>query len=203
MLQLQRLNRTSTQGRKFARLAAEGAKFQIRERATEMSFGGASISVIVLGMGLILGYGGYEVNRNTLTVGGLVAFYGSVFRLFAPVSIAIDLQSRLQRVGASIRRILEITSGDPHFGERESPIPLRSDIKPELEFRSVWFCYDESRPVLRDMSFRIEAGQTVAVFGLNGSRRDTIGLLAPRFYAPQAGSIFSVRPRLSHVATPT
>ena len=109
MLQLQLLNRTGTQGRKFARLAAEGAKFQIKQRATEMSFGAASVSVIVLGMGLILGYGGYEVTRSTLTVGGLVAFYGYVFRLFAPVSIAIDLQSRLQRVGASIRRILEIT----------------------------------------------------------------------------------------------
>ena len=80
-----------------------------------MSFGGVSVSVIVVGMGLILGYGGYEVTRGTLTVGGLVAFYGYVFRLFAPVSIAIDLQSRLQRVGASIRRILEITDGDPQI----------------------------------------------------------------------------------------
>jgi ATP-binding cassette subfamily B protein len=190
MLQLQLLNRTGKQGRKFARLAAEGAKFQIRQRAAEMSFGAVSISVIVLGMGLILGYGGYEVTRSTLTVGGLVAFYGYVFRLFAPVSIAIDLQSRLQRVGASIRRILEITDGDPQIGgRRESMMPLRFDIKPELEFRAVWFCYDESRPVLRDMSFRIEAGETVAVVGLNGSGKSTIGLLATRLYEPTAGSI--------------
>jgi ABC-type multidrug transport system fused ATPase/permease subunit len=189
MLQLQLLNRTGTQGRKFARLAAEGAKLQIRQRATEMSFSGASISVIVLGMGLILGYGGYEVTRSALTVGGLVAFYGYVFRLFAPVSIATDLQSRLQRVGASIRRILEITDGDPQIAERKPQTPLRSDIKPELEFRSVWFCYDESRPVLRDMSFRIEAGETVAVVGLNGSGKSTIGLLAARLYEPNAGSI--------------
>jgi ATP-binding cassette subfamily B protein len=189
MLQLQLLNRTGTQGRKFARLAAEGAKFQIRQRATEMSFGGASISVIVLGMGLILGYGGYEVNRNTLTVGGLVAFYGYVFRLFAPVSIAIDLQSRLQRVGASIRRILEITSGDPQLEGRESMTPLGCDIKPELEFRSVWFSYNKDRPVLRGMSFRIEAGETVAVVGLNGSGKSTIGLLATRLYEPNAGLI--------------
>ena len=192
MLQLQLLNRTGTQGRKFARLAAEGARFQVRQRATEMSFGGASISVIVLGVGLILGYGGYEVTRRTLTVGGLVAFYGYVFRLFAPVGIAIDLQSRLQRVGASIRRILEITNGDPHdlqIAGRESMRPLLCDIKPELEFRSVWFCYNENRPVLRDMSFRIEAGESVAVVGLNGSGKSTIGLLATRLYEPTAGSI--------------
>jgi len=189
MLQLQLLNRTGTQSRKFARLSAEGAKLQIRQRANEMSFGAASVSVIVLGMGLILGYGGYEVARSTLTVGGLVAFYGYVFRLFAPVSIAIDLQSRLQRVGASIRRILEITDGDPQIAEREFQRPLRNDIKPELEFRSVWFRYNEDRPVLRGMSFRIEAGETVAVVGLNGSGKSTIGLLATRLHEPDAGSI--------------
>jgi ABC-type multidrug transport system fused ATPase/permease subunit len=189
MLQLQLLNRTGTQGRKFARLAAEGARFQVRQRATEMSFGAASISLIVVGMGLILGYGGYEVTQGTLTVGGLVAFYGYVFRLFAPVSIAIDLQSRLQRVGASIRRILEITSGNPQIAAPESMTLLRHDTTPELEFRLVWFCYDTSRPVLRDMSFRIEAGETVAVVGLNGSGKSTIGLLATRLYEPNAGSI--------------
>jgi len=53
----------------------------------------------------------------------------------------------------------------------------------------VWFCYDETRPVLRDMSFRIEAGETVAVVGLNGSGKSTIGLLATRLYEPDAGSI--------------
>jgi len=189
ILQLQLLNRTGTQGRKFAHLAAEGAKFQIKQRATEMSFGAASVSVIVLGMGLILGYGGYEVTRNSLTIGGLVAFYGYVFRLFAPVSIAIDLQSRLQRVGASIRRILEISNSDPQIAVSESAAPLRCDIKPELEFRSVWFCYNEDRPVLRDMSFHVEAGETVAVVGLNGSGKSTIGLLATRLYEPNAGSI--------------
>ena len=189
MLQLELLNRTGTQARKFAHLAAEGARFQIRQRALEMSFGAASASVIVLGMGLILGYGGYEVTRSTLTVGGLVAFYGYVFHMFAPVSIAIDLQSRLQRVGASIRRILEITDGDPRIAGRK-PIPhLVCDTTPELEFRSVWFCYDKRRPVLRDMSFRIEAGETVAVVGLNGSGKSTIGLLATRLYEPNAGSI--------------
>lgn len=189
MLQLQLLNRTGTQGRKFARLAAEGAKIQVRQRATEMSFGAASVSVIVLGMGLILGYGGYEVTRSALTVGGLVAFYGYVFRLFAPVSIAIDLQSRLQRVGASIRRVLEITDSPGSIDSRASMTPLQRDITPDLEFRSVWFCYDESRPVLRDVNFRVEAGETVAVVGLNGSGKSTIGLLATRLYEPDTGSI--------------
>jgi ABC-type multidrug transport system fused ATPase/permease subunit len=189
MMQLQLLNRTGTQARKFARLAAKGAQLQIQQRATEMAFGGASVSVIVLGMGLILGYGGYEVTRGALTVGGLVAFYGYVFRLFAPVSIAIDLQSRLQRVGASIQRIEEITYRRQQPDGRANTVPLRRDIKPDLEFRSVWFAYNEDRPVLRDMSFRVEAEETVALVGLNGSGKSTIGLLATRLYDTDRGSI--------------
>jgi ATP-binding cassette subfamily B protein len=189
MMQLQLLNRTGTQARKFARLAAKGAQLQVQQRATEMAFGGASVSVIVLGMGLILGYGGYEVTRGALTVGGLVAFYGYVFRLFAPVSIAIDLQSRLQRVSASIQRIEEITDRRQQPDGRANTVPLRHDIKPDLEFRSVWFAYNADRPVLRNMNFRVEAEETVALVGLNGSGKSTIGLLATRLYDPDRGSV--------------
>ena len=129
------------------------------------------------------------MTRGALTIGGLVAFYGYVFRLFAPVSIAIDLQSRLQRVGASIRRIEEITDRPQKPEGRLNTVPLRQDIKPDLEFRSVWFAYDKDRPVLRNMSFRVEAEETVALVGLNGSGKSTIGLLATRLYYPDSGSI--------------
>jgi ABC-type multidrug transport system fused ATPase/permease subunit len=190
MMQLQLLNRTGTQARSFARLAAKGAQLQIRQRATEMAFGGTSVSVIVLGMGLILGYGGYEVTRGALTVGGLVAFYGYVFRLFAPVSIAIDLQSRLQRVGASIRRIEEISDRQQEPNGHVNTVPLGPDVKPDLEFRSVCFAYSEDRPVLRNMSFHVDAEERVALVGLNGSGKSTIGLLATRLRSPDAGVIF-------------
>ena len=190
MLQLQLLNRTGSQTRKFARIAADAARFQVGQRRTEMSFGITSVSIIVLGMGLILGYGGYEVTRNALTIGGLVAFYGYVFRLFAPVSIAIDLQSRVQRVGASIRRILELTDKPRPLSRVQNEAPALPVGNPDVEFRSVCFTYGNGRPVLRKMSFRITAGETVAIVGLNGSGKSTIGLLATRLYEPDSGSIF-------------
>jgi ATP-binding cassette subfamily B protein len=68
-------------------------------------------------------------------------------------------------------------------------VPLRSDIRPELEFRAVWFSYDEDRAILRNMSFRVEPEETVALVGLNGSGKSTIGLLATGLYMPDAGSI--------------
>jgi ATP-binding cassette subfamily B protein len=189
LMQLQLLNRTSTQAGKFARLTAKAAQLQVKQRATEMAFGAASVSAMVLGVGSILGYGGYEVTRGLLTVGGLVAFYGYIFRLFAPVSIAIDLQARFQRVGSSIRRIVEMTNPQSTSQSRENVVPLRRDIKPELEFRSVCFSYERHRAILRDMSFRIEPEETVALMGLNGSGKSTIGLLATGLYTPDAGSI--------------
>jgi ABC-type multidrug transport system fused ATPase/permease subunit len=80
--------------------------------------------------------------------------------------------------------------------DREQPsiinqpsILLGPDLLPELEFRSVWFSYREDRLVLRDMSFRIEAGETVALVGLNGSGKSTVGLLATRLHQPDAGCI--------------
>jgi ABC-type multidrug transport system fused ATPase/permease subunit len=189
MLQLQLLNRTGTQARRFARLAAEGAKSQVSQRVTEITFGGASVSVIVLGMSLILGFGGYAVTRGTLTLGGLVAFYGYVVRLFEPVSIAIDLQSRLQRVGASVRRILEIAEQKQSYDEAIVTQALGRDTVPALEFRSVWFSYSDDRPVLRGMSFCVDAGETVALVGLNGSGKSTVGLLATRWFEPTSGEI--------------
>jgi len=56
-------------------------------------------------------------------------------------------------------------------------------------FRSVWFSYREDRSALRDMSFRVEAGETVALVGLNGSGKSTVGLLATRLHVPDAGCI--------------
>jgi ATP-binding cassette subfamily B protein len=189
MLQLQLLNRAGTQGRKFARLAAEGARRQVQQRATELSLGGASVFLVVLGMSLILGFGGHAVIRGSLTIGGLVAFYGYVARLFEPLSIAIDLRTRLQRVGASVRRIIELAERKRPSRGRAPALLLNPEVAAELEFRSVSFSYRKDRPVLRDLTFRVIAGETVALVGLNGSGKSTVGMLATRLYEPDAGLV--------------
>src|SRR5229473_1215302 len=190
MLQLQLLNRTGTHGRKFARSLAAGAKVQTAQRLAEVRFSAASMSVIVLGSTLILGFGGYDVIRHRLTVGGLVAFYSYVIRLFEPMSAAVDLQSRLQRVGASIRRIVEVAGGENERGKNRWPEQrLTPESGARLEFREVCFSYRRDRTVLDRLSFCVCRGEKVALVGISGCGKSTIGHLATRLYDPDAGSV--------------
>jgi len=191
ILQLQLLNRTSTHARRFARFLAVGAKAQTDQRLAEISFSAASMTVIVVGSTLILGYGGYDVIRGSLTVGGLVAFYSYVIRLFEPMSVAVDLQSRLQRVGASIRRIMEVADNNEVItsnGHQRYRLG-REECGAELEFREVFFSYRREHTVLDRLSFRVGRGEKVALVGVSGSGKSTIGHLATRLYDSDGGSI--------------
>jgi ATP-binding cassette subfamily B protein len=190
MLQLQLLNRTGTHGRKFARFLAAGARVQTAQRLAEVRFSAASMSVIVLGSTLILGYGGYDVIRDRLTVGGLVAFYSYVIRLFEPMSVAVDLQSRLQRVGASIRRIVEVVGTEEVIASNGQPTQrLTRESGARLEFREVCFSYGRDRTVLDCLSFCVDRGEKVALVGISGCGKSTIGHLATRLHDPDAGSV--------------
>jgi ABC-type multidrug transport system fused ATPase/permease subunit len=190
MAQLQLLNRTATHGRKLARALASGAHAQTTQRLAEVRFSAASMSVIVVGSALILGYGGYDVIGDRLSVGGLVAFYSYVIRLFEPMTAAVDLQSRLQRVGASIRRIAEILGNEQVTGGNGRPRQrLTRGRGVELEFRDVYFSYRRDRTVLERLSFRIAEGEKVAFVGPSGCGKSTIGHLATRLYDPDEGSV--------------
>jgi ABC-type bacteriocin/lantibiotic exporter with double-glycine peptidase domain len=190
MLQLQLLNRTGTHGRKFARFLAAGAKVQTVQRLAEIRFSAASMSVMVLGSTFILGYGGYDVIRGRLTIGGLIAFYSYVIQLFEPMSVAVDLQSRLQRVGASVRRIIGVLSSAEMLTGNGKPSQRLAKAKgAELEFREVCFSYRRDRTVLDRLSFRVSKGEKVALVGASGCGKSTIGYLATRLYDPDSGSV--------------
>jgi ABC-type bacteriocin/lantibiotic exporter with double-glycine peptidase domain len=189
ILQLKLLNRTNTRTRIVARAMADVARINARQRLAEIRFSLGSMAVIAAGNTLILGYGGYQVISGQLTTGTLVAFYGYLLRLFEPLVIATDLQARGQRVGASIRRILDIL--DSHRRSRlDGPRHAAQEPAFALEFREVCFSYRENRPVLNKVSFRIRPGEKVAFVGVNGSGKSTIGQIASGLYRADDGSVF-------------
>ncbi len=189
IVQLKLLNRTNTRTRELARALAMAIKSQIRQRVAELRFNFYSMAVIVAGNTLILGYGGHQVISGQLTIGTLVAFYGYLLRLFEPLVIATDLQARGQRVAASIGRILEILENRPPGTANVRGQKLKERRPATLEFREVSFSYRDDRKVLDNVSFFVRAGEKVALVGLNGSGKSTIGHIATGLYIPEEGSV--------------
>ncbi len=159
------------------------------QRRAELVYSGAINGAFLVASFLILSIGGYQVLRGLLTIGGFVAFYSYQTRMFAPISIATDLYSRLQRVGASIRRVrstLEVESMVPDYGKITEP---QGDIKQGISLSEVQFSYGESRPAVQDVTLHIGPAESVAIVGPNGSGKSSLAKLLVRLSDPESGEI--------------
>ena len=145
------------------------------------------------GIALIIWYGGYHVMSNTpahtvLTLGALVAFIQYSSFLFQPIRDISDKYNVLQAAVVASHRI---------FRTLDLPIAITSPEKPLksgrvtglIEFENVWFAYKDDDWVLKDVSFKVEPGQSIALVGHTGSGKTTITNLLMRFYDVQRGRI--------------
>jgi len=146
-----------------------------------------------VGIALIIWYGGYRVMQNTpghvvLTLGGLVAFIQYSGFLFQPIRDISDKYNVLQAAVVASHRI---------FRTLDLPIAILNPAKPikterargRIEFQNVWFAYKGENWVLKDVSFTVEPGQSIALVGHTGSGKTTITNLLMRFYDIQRGRI--------------
>jgi len=148
------------------------------------------MTVIALGTIAIFGYGGYRVFVGALTVGGLVAFYSYLARLFDPLNAAVDIYSRFNRLSASLRRILEILEMAPGVPEKPDAVPLPSPVRGYVEMTGVSFSYDSGPPVFEGFNLKLEAGEKVALVGISGSGKSTITKLIARLYDVNQGALY-------------
>jgi ATP-binding cassette, subfamily B, multidrug efflux pump len=140
-------------------------------------------------MALVLWYGGASVLADKVTFGILLAFIQYVRLFFMPIRDLSDKFNTLQSALASSERIFGVLDVKNKI---ESPTkPMRPDVKHgRIEFRNVWFAYSEGDDyILKDISFTIEPGQTVAVVGATGAGKTTLINLIMRFYDIQKGEI--------------
>src|SRR5215813_12354965 len=124
IVQVQLLSCEQREARRFAHLSGHSVRTQMKRRATELFFGSVLYLIIVLGMASVLCYGGYQVIAGTLTAGSLVAFYGYTLQLFIPLYGVVDIYSKIQRAGASVRRLMEITEADAILRDRPGALTL-------------------------------------------------------------------------------
>ena len=118
----------------------------------------------------------------------LVSFYMYISRFFNPIQTLAEQFDMLQRSFASAEKIFTILDMVPEVVDEEDAIELE-DIRGEIEFRDVWFCYKPDEWVLKGVSFKVEAMQTVAFVGATGSGKTTILSLICRNYDIQKGQI--------------
>ena len=146
-----------------------------------------------LAVSLIVWYGGRQVMWSGITLGILVAFIQYTQRFFRPISDLSEKYGILQQAMASAERIFELldTAPDPSLArDALTPVaPAATRLRGEISFEGVWFAYQNEDWVLRDVSFRIAPGESVALVGATGSGKTTIASLLMRFYEPQRGVI--------------
>lgn len=135
---------------------------------------------------------GYIKNTHfmgqTITSGVLVTFYMFVSKFFNPIQNLAEMFNMLQSAMASAEKIFTIFDIKPGVVDDEGAIELQ-DTNGEIEFRNVWFAYEDDNYVLKDVSFKVEAGQTVAFVGATGAGKTTILSLLCRNYDIQKGEI--------------
>jgi subfamily B ATP-binding cassette protein MsbA len=139
----------------------------------------------------IVWYGGLLAldSKNTGFTGPTFIGFIIVFsQLMRPISAVSQSISNLNKASASQERINEILNADEKIYESQNPIAL-SDINTSIEYKNVFFKYGEEY-VLKDVSFSIPKGKTIALVGESGSGKSTLADLLPRFYDVQEGAIF-------------
>jgi ATP-binding cassette subfamily B multidrug efflux pump len=142
----------------------------------------------MLAMAALLAYGGFRVPGGALSLGTLVAFFQYGLRFFRPIQDLSEKYNIMQAAMAAAERIFKLQDTQAQIRSPLKPTPF-PDAAAAIEFDSVWFAYKDEDWVLRDVSFHIEPGETIAVVGHTGAGKTTLANLLLRFYDVQRGCI--------------
>jgi ATP-binding cassette subfamily B multidrug efflux pump len=139
-------------------------------------------------LAIVLIVGGGRVISESIEIGTMVAFLLYVQRFFEPIRTLTMHYALLQRAVASGHRIFELLDIPLEISDKPDAKPI-TDVRGRVEFKNVTFGYNPERPILRNISFVAEPGQTIALVGPTGSGKTSITALAHRFYDVQEGAI--------------
>ncbi len=139
-------------------------------------------------VGLIIWYGGGEAMRAAISVGVIISFVQYTEMFFRPIRDLAEKYNILQTAMASSERIFNLLDTANPILDPEKPVELK-DVKGRIEFKNVWFAYNDEDYVLKNVNFTINAGEKVAFVGHTGAGKTTIINLINRFYDVNKGCI--------------
>jgi ATP-binding cassette subfamily B protein len=151
--------------------------------------------ISAIGIATIVWYGGGLVIQNAITIGTLVAFLQYTQRLWQPIQDISDKYNILQAAVVASERVFKLFDTPDRIVSPERPQLPEGMAAPgarargRIEFRHVWFAYQDEDWVLKDVSFIAEPGESIALVGHTGSGKTTITSLLMRFYDIQRGEI--------------
>lgn len=174
--------------RKFSRLAHRAAQANMKHQWTAAKCSVATSAVVVVALATILGFGGRQVLQSRLTIGGLVAFYGYVAILFAPLASVSELNGRISAVRASVKRLMEVEEQTPNVAESTPSCGIRVRYRGGLTIRDLSFDYCDTA-ALANINLQVSAGERLAIVGPSGSGKSTLAKLIASLYPFQSGSI--------------
>ena len=136
----------------------------------------------------IWGFGGIEVMGNRMTYGEFTTYFGYLGMIFGPLNFFTNFANLMTDVINSAQRMFGIMDTVPEICDAPDAVTIEP-LRGEVEFRRVCFHYAPNRPILKDVSFKIEAGQHVGLVGHTGSGKSTIANLITRLYDVISGSV--------------
>ncbi len=171
------------QGENRANLRANLGTTMVESVTTPLIEGLSGITVAV-----ILAYGGWQITQGEMTIGTLIAFLAYLQIFHQPLTEIVRVNYVVQSGLAASDRIFQFMDVPRDIDDPPNAIRL-DELRGQVEFDHVSFSYDGATDVLRDISFKIEPGQTVALVGHTGSGKTSLVNLLARFYDPTAGQV--------------
>jgi ATP-binding cassette subfamily B protein len=146
-------------------------------------------SLTGIAMAVVIVVGGSMVLNGGLQVGVIVTFLFYIQRFFDPIRSLTMQYSVMQRAMSSGQRITEVLDVPVDIADKPGAVALTGDMDGSVEFRTVTFGYRADHPVLKNVSFRVNPGETVALVGPTGSGKTSAMALVHRFYEVQGGAV--------------
>jgi ATP-binding cassette, subfamily B, bacterial MsbA len=145
-------------------------------------------SLAGIGIAAVIWYGGHQVISGKTTPGAFFSFFAAMMMAYKPLKSVSGMNSGVQMGLAAASRLYKTFDEKPTIVDKPNAISLPA-VRGEIEFENVNFSYVDEKLALNNVSFKIEAGKTVALVGHSGGGKSTIMNMILRFYDPQKGSI--------------